>query len=526
MKFLPLGLPWDIKNKDDGGARLLSVILTNGWLTNLYRSTLLSYHATVTRMLGRTKDKYKNRKIAEVKKWEETVVNIAADVKDKKNRKNKRQKLALLLEDYATLFEDQPLLIGPRILLILTLLAHASSEINWLAVHQNGQMPRKKKEAELSLYTTQETIAIIFYTTKLRQIVKDNRDLLNIYLIEALKGSDLKETEERLSQMDVNFELMDNFKKVVRSIDKISLEEGPDGVTVHNNVHVYDMGRLVTALSTSTISTTTTSSPVQMNPQMTQKLEIATLHFSLLQDAEKIALKKSDFNFLFFFKGTLEDYFNYVFEIPYNLGYIIAFPQICQEFVEVLDVMCAEEHEIFLNEIHKMVNNFFEKMAQKAVDSLQIYIDEFTIMEKKQQPHLVAEIFSAGEKEYRVRKKDGEANENESHSAKRTLAPAETVRNNLFESKLEVSTINLNELMKAFFSSNPIKIASYTFFPEAFLLDKLSDKIIEGMKGFYSFPTMPSEIKFSIKTYTQALIHIDPGLDIPSLIQDILFDLR
>ena len=74
MNFLPLGLPWDIKNKDDGGARLLSVILTNGWLTNLYRSTLLSYHATVTRMLGRTKDKYKNRKIAEVKKWEETKV--------------------------------------------------------------------------------------------------------------------------------------------------------------------------------------------------------------------------------------------------------------------------------------------------------------------------------------------------------------------------------------------------------------------------------------------------------------------
>jgi len=201
LTFLTAGSPWDVKDKSgkDGGNKLLSVILTTGWLTNLYRSTMLNYHSALRGILERSKDKYKGRKLEQIKKWEDIALNAAAEPTNVRNRKNLRQKLALLLEEYVTLFEDQPLLIGPRILLILTLLAQATSEINWLVIHQNGQMPRKKKEAEQCLYTTQETVSIIYFSNKLKKIIMDNRDLLRVYIVETLKGQEIMDPRKGFS---------------------------------------------------------------------------------------------------------------------------------------------------------------------------------------------------------------------------------------------------------------------------------------------------------------------------------------
>ena len=150
-------MPWDIKDKNDPGAKLLEVVLTNGWLTNLYRNHLLHYHSTITKLLKRDKsDKKHGKKEDEVKKWEKLAHSIMSDPEDKRNRRNKRLKLAMLLEDYSMLFEDQSFLVGPRILLILTLLALASSEINWLVVHQAGSSA--KEEGQIGIYTSAETI--------------------------------------------------------------------------------------------------------------------------------------------------------------------------------------------------------------------------------------------------------------------------------------------------------------------------------------------------------------------------------
>ena len=495
---------------------------------------MLNYRSALRGILDRSKDKYKGKKLDQVKKWEDAALNVAVDLTNIKNRKNKRQKLALLLEEYATLFEDQPLLIGPRILLILTLLAQSTSEINWLVVHQNGQLPRKKKEAEQCLYTTQETISILYFSNKLRQLIIDNRDILRVYIVETLKGQEIIEIQERVSQMEVSREVMDYVKEVVKNISNLSLEEGLDEIKINSQVHFYDIGRLITSLSMSP-STTTSSCPVQMNPQMTQKLEISCLHLSLLTDLDMAVRRTSNMTCLYFFKDTLEDYFNFVFQIPYNIGYIIAFPEMCQDFASVVHKMCSEEQDMILQEIFKLTNNFFEKMAEKAVENFDAYTNEILIMERKIQPHLVAEKFSAGEREFRARKA---AVDMELGNQKRVMKSKQKeekvmneskenyVRTNLYETKTEILTIGLHELLNVFMSIPRLHIASYTFFPESFLLDKLSDKIIERIRSFYDISLTPSEVKLEIDTYMQTVIHLDPGLDLAPLIQDILFNMR
>ena len=533
-----VGAPWDVKDKSgkDGGNKLLSVILTTGWLTNIYRSTMLNYHSALRGILDRSKDRYKGKKLEQIKKWEDIAINTAADPTNVRNRKTMRQKLALLLEEYVTLFEDQPLLIGPRILLILTLLAQATSEINWLAVHQNGQMPKKKKEAEQCLYTTQETISIIYFSNKLKGLIRENRDLLRVYIVETLKGQEIMEIQQKVSQMDVSREVMDDVKKVVKNISDLSLEEGLDEIKINSQVHFFDIGRLLTSLSMSTLSTTTSSCPVLMNPQMTEKLEMSCLHLALLTDLEMAVKKHSNMTFLYFFQDTLEDYFNFVFQIPYNIGYIIAFPELCQDFTSVVHKMCSEEQEMILQDVFKLTNNFFEKMAEQAVENLDIYTKEIMSMERKIQPQFVAEKFSAGEREFRARKAAEDFDQGNTHRKSNKSQQKEDkviveekrehVRTNLFETRAEVLTIGLQELLNVFISRPPLQIASYSFFPESFLLDKVSDKIMERMKSFYNTSLLPSEIKLDINTYIHTLINLDPGLDFAQLAQDILYDMR
>ena len=79
--------------------------------------------------LDNSADRQKAKKKAEIKKLLEEAYSYAANADTSNNAepnpKIKRKLLAVLLEDFSILVEDQPLLIGPRIVFILTLLAQA-----------------------------------------------------------------------------------------------------------------------------------------------------------------------------------------------------------------------------------------------------------------------------------------------------------------------------------------------------------------------------------------------------------------
>ena len=149
-------MPWDVNNKEDRGGRLLGLILSSGWLVNLYRGNVINYHNSTIELLRRGKDKQGNKKISRVKDWEKEAHNVAGDPNESRKR---RRMIVMLLEEYSKIFEDQPQLLGVKILLILTLLSQASAEINWIVVHQVEQTPPKTKNHGLRMDL--ETIQIL-----------------------------------------------------------------------------------------------------------------------------------------------------------------------------------------------------------------------------------------------------------------------------------------------------------------------------------------------------------------------------
>ena len=106
-----------------------------------------------------------------------------------------------------------------------------------------------------------------------------------------------------------------------------SISDTGEGLKVENCPHFLDIGRLMTSLSA---HQSESSSPMQMNPLLSNQIEIVALHLQLLNNSQKAIRNMADFGFLFYFKDTFEDYFNFTVKMQDNQSYSVAFPQICQ----------------------------------------------------------------------------------------------------------------------------------------------------------------------------------------------------
>ena len=54
----------------------------------------------------------------------------------------------------------------------------------------------------------------MYFSNKLKNVIRDHQDTLDYYLVEALKESDIKNLEDDLSNMDVSPMLLDDVRKV------------------------------------------------------------------------------------------------------------------------------------------------------------------------------------------------------------------------------------------------------------------------------------------------------------------------
>ena len=103
----------------------------------------------------------------------------------------------------------------------------------------------------------------------------------------------------------------------------------------------------------------------------------------------------------------------------------------------------------------------------------------------------------------------------------KTVSKIPKIRTNLLESKIDAVFIIVKELLNGIYSKDMIRIASYNIYPQAFFVDKITDKIVEKIKSFIRFPAMPSQVLLNIRTYHQALLHIDPGIDISNIFKEV-----
>ena len=89
----------------------------------------------------------------------------------------------------------------------------------------------------------------MYFTIRLKNVLREHQESLDYYLVEAVKQSDIKNLEEDVSKMEVSLEILDQVRNVVTGLESVAMEETENGVKIKNSVHKFDLGRLMASLS-------------------------------------------------------------------------------------------------------------------------------------------------------------------------------------------------------------------------------------------------------------------------------------
>ena len=343
-----------------------------------------------------------------------------------------------------------------------------------------------------------------------------------------------------------------DLRTLMQNIKNIHLTDGDNGrTTVESKIHRYDLGRLITQLS---VRSEQTSSPMQKDANLAHQLELTSLHVQMIKDADKVFRRTADFTFLYYFSDTFRDYFNNCFafiessapqhksyQIIFNFSHLAAFPSVCQDFTDCLHPLCHEEYEEVIKKSRDLANAFLETAAERTTQFMEQHCKNMISQTMKYQPRTMATKFVSKYKKELQEGRDQQEKEEEKEKPRRPTASNLfiSMKNNLtrrylFQTNVENTFIIMKELSQVFFQSPVITIANFSLIPENYLLDFITDKIRERIRSFIFFDgsstnvysLLPSQILLKVLTYCQSLINIDPGLDLVTIIQEVLYDLR
>jgi len=526
--FLAVGTPWDARGKTGAGFEVIKAILTSGWVLQLHRHIITGLHSTIRNILDRSKDRRKGEKKRLINEWEKEMLQ-----KVPFERRDQRRKLADILEKYCWLMEDQVCLVGPRIFLLLTLLNHAAHEVNWLVLHQN-LAPKKQfeKEEMEAMATDQETIRLLFYIVKMRDVLKATEDLTRAYTVDSVKLQmrNLQEQEGvKLNELDHGGGWREMLEKVQNGVESITRDGG--------GLHRYDLGRLITSLS---CPTATASCPAQSCPQLLTSLEQAYLQLWILEGPLLLAKRLSNMKVLYFFQTTFRDYFNaHLLKRFDNIfSHAIAFPALCEDFVSVLHPDCPEEYTEVVQESKNLANEFTEEIAKTGVKLVENYCQLMLNQERKEiNIKDAAKLYH--EKEQEIKRKEQEKANPKNKGKKgsrrertKTMKKVPKKRGPLFSEKIEKLTIAMKELFNIFGPQPSLNVAGSVFRPTAAFQVKLYEEILDKtralikLEGKAQEPVLPSLVLQGLNTYQAVLTSIDPGLHFDTMFQEALFSTR
>jgi len=449
LSFLAVGTPWDVgkKTKTGAGYEVIKTILTSGWVLDLHRHIVTNLHSTIRNTLDRSRDRKKQEKKRMISDWEREAL-IKAPIE----RRDQRRKLADIMEKYCWLMEDQVSLIGRRLFLLLTLLAHAAHEVNWLVLHQNGEVKRKmEKESEEAMATDQETIRLLFYIVRLREMLKESKDITRDYIVTSTQRqmAGLHEEEGvKLNELDLNGDWKEMLEKVQNGVFAIRRDITDAGL------HRYDLGRLITSLSSPTAITA--SSPAQSCPQLLISLEQVYLQMWILEGPVSLAKHVSNMKVLYFFQDTFRDNFKHLLNRFDNIfSHAIAFPALCEDFVSVLHPDCPEEYEEVLHETRHLASEFTEEIASNSVKLVEKYC-QLIINQEKGDVNIrdAARLFHEKEadtkrKEQEKGKEKGKGKKGSRRERSKTMKKVAKKRGAFFSEPIEKMTIAMKELLYA-----------------------------------------------------------------------------
>ncbi|CEF67826.1 Membrane-associated protein Hem [Strongyloides ratti] len=332
----------------------------------LFRDEVLNLHNVFIECFEGTKGS--SKKISEVKENYNIAIQTSNSI-----HLERRRFLREALKDLTLLYDDQPGILGPKILFVLIGLCFARDEINWYVRHFKEWPQNTKKQKSQSFVVDRQISELIYYTLKLRTIVEKYDRIVSNYYFKYLKSYDafvmqecIPEIGNRLAKDDevrllsIHASMQENIKPTFETYQDVKF----DWFRIQANTSVEKYG---------------------INLEDYRKLCIllntSCWHFELIGNLKQLLMKCSSLDIYAFYQEQLKEQFDEARNSHYFSRYAISFAKLTGDFECLLHEMCPEEHDTLIDRAIRHSTSFLEDIGKRLCTiSLSMISEEYDLI--------------------------------------------------------------------------------------------------------------------------------------------------
>ncbi|XP_026872397.2 nck-associated protein 1-like [Electrophorus electricus] len=488
---------------------LWKMALRSGLYVTLIRDEVINIHKLSEEHLDGLKGY--SKRLADIKECKEhTIVNCGA------THREKRHFLRHALKELIKVLEDEPALLGPKVLFVFMALSFSRDEVLWLVRHAEN-IPKTKTPEDFADVHMAE---LLFYMERLQALLGRYNYVIQRYHLQYLSQFDALILNDTIQSIYVCPEeesvLMTSF---VSALSALTLKQLEGGKEFDFKAVRMDWLRLqaYTSVGKATL-------PLKEYPDLAKIMNMTQFHTKMMDNVDELLNETADLSSLCFYTRVFEKMFSQSSEEVSMQRYLMAFPMVCTHFSQNTHQMCPEEVEVMEKQALRLCVTFMEEIAiQTCTVVLEISTEQCNLHEQLLPKHSAETISAARNKKMKKPppKKDAPKNKPGAESQRKDRAVV---------TNMDKMHLTLTELCTSYSMCSEFTVFKHIFVPSEFLLTQLEtglSKIFIRM-AHYNQTTQeiarPSELLAGIQTYVTSLYTLTRyiNVDITRLVKNVL----
>uniref|UniRef100_A0AAZ3RKJ7 Nck-associated protein 1-like n=1 Tax=Oncorhynchus tshawytscha TaxID=74940 RepID=A0AAZ3RKJ7_ONCTS len=492
-------------NTNQSSQELWKMALRSGLYLTIIRDETINIHKITEDYFDGLKGY--SKRIADIKECREhVIVNSGA------MHRERRGFLRNALKELVKVLEDEPGLLGPKVLFVFMALSFSRDEVLWL-VRYSENIPKTKTPED---YVDSQMAELLFYMERLRTLMTKYSRVVQRYHVQYLAQFDALLLNDTMQNMYVCPEeesvLMTSF---VSTLSALTIKQVENGEEFDFRALRLDWLRLQAYTSVS-------KAPLSLKeyPDLAKVMNMTQFHTKMLDNVQEMLHETSDLSILCFYPRVFEKMFSQSSEEVSMQRYLMSFPLACSHFNQTVHPLCPEEKRSL-----RLCVTFLEEIAKQTSSViLEICSEQCNLNDQLLPKHCGQTISAARNKKQKkqtLKKGDVQREKPGTESQRKDRA---------IVTNMDKLHLTLTELCSSFSGSSDFTVFNHIVTPAEFLTSHLETrltKIIVRM-AHYNQTTQeigrPSDLLAGIRAYTASLHTLSRylSLDVTRLVKNVL----
>uniref|UniRef100_A0A8C7H424 NCK associated protein 1 like n=1 Tax=Oncorhynchus kisutch TaxID=8019 RepID=A0A8C7H424_ONCKI len=492
-------------NTNQSSQELWKMALRSGLYLTIIRDETINIHKITEDYFDGLKGY--SKRIADIKECREhVIVNSGA------MHRERRGFLRNALKELVKVLEDEPGLLGPKVLFVFMALSFSRDEVLWL-VRYSENIPKTKTPED---YVDSYMAELLFYMERLRTLMTKYSRVVQRYHVQYLAQFDALLLNDTMQNMYVCPEeesvLMTSF---VSTLSALTIKQVENGEEFDFRALRLDWLRLQAYTSVS-------KAPLSLKeyPDLAKVMNMTQFHTKMLDNVQEMLHETSDLSILCFYPRVFEKMFSQSSEEVSMQRYLMSFPLACSHFNQTVHPLCPEEKRSL-----RLCVTFLEEIAKQTSSViLEICSEQCNLNDQLLPKHCGQTISAARNKKQKKQtpKKGDVQREKPGTESQR--------KDRAIVTNMDKLHLTLTELCSSFSGSSDFTVFNHIVTPAEFLISHLETrltKIIVRM-AHYNQTTQeigrPSDLLAGIRAYTASLHTLSRylSLDVTRLVKNVL----